>query len=105
MLHWRVNGAEQTNKEEETQGTGESTLCSLIDHTTMKPGGRVKVVGGPTEPHQTLHIMSDGMFLYWLYALKLQETVPHPVTGEKVKQYPVFLQTLEVKVSGCVIPL
>lgn len=43
--------------------------------------------------------MSDGMFLYWLYALKTQETVPHPVTGERVKQYPVYVQALEIKVG------
>ena len=54
---------------------------------------------GPTEALQTLHLMSDGMFLYWLYALKAQETVPHHMTGERVKQHPVYLQTLEIKVS------
>ena len=43
--------------------------------------------------------MSDGMFLYWLYALKAQETVPHPVTGERIKQYPVYVQALEIKVG------
>ena len=75
-------------------------FCTLLEPSTLKtPGSSVKLVGGPSEPLQTLHLMSDGMFLYWLYALKAQETVPHPVTGESVKQYPIYLQTLEIKVN------
>lgn len=67
-----------------------------------QPCGSVRLEGGPSEPLRTLHFMSDGMFLYWLYALRAQETVPHPVTGERVKQHAVFLQTLEIKVGSVI---
>ncbi len=101
LLHWKLNGGEQKDKsKEKDQGAEEPALCSLIDQTCLRPSGRVKVVGGPTEPHQTLHVMSDGMLVYWVYALKAQDTAPHPVTGEKIKQYPVFLHTLQIKVQS-----
>ena len=61
----------------------------------------MKLEGGPTEPLVTLHLMSDGMLLYWLYMLRTQETVSHAVTGEKVKQHSVYLQALEIKVCVC----
>ena len=46
--------------------------------------------------------MSDGRFLYWLYALRTPETVPHAVTGERVKQHLVYLQVLKIEVCMCV---
>lgn len=58
----------------------------------------MKILNPPTEPIQTLQFVSDGLFVYWLFALKAHETVPHPVTGEKMKQHSVYLQPLEVKV-------
>lgn len=36
--------------------------------------------------------------MYWLHALQTQDTITHPVTGEKIKQHPVILQTLHFKV-------
>ena len=63
--------------------------------------GAVKLEGGPSEPLRTVHLMSDGMFLYWLYALRTAETVPHAVTGEKIKQHLVYLQVLKIKVCAC----
>lgn len=47
---------------------------------------------------QTFQLLSDGKVLYWLFAQQTPETVTHPVTGEKVKHHPLFLQTLHFKV-------
>ena len=62
----------------------------------------MKLRGAPTEQLQTLQFMSDGMYVYWVYVLRTQETVTHPVTGERVKEHPVYLHTLELKVKSCV---
>ena len=53
-----------------------------------------------TEVLQTFQLMSDGKTLYWLYVLQAQETVTHPATGEKIKQHPLILQALELKVRS-----
>ena len=51
------------------------------------------------EPHTTLHLMSDGLRLYWLYALKVIEQTAHPILpDEKIKRHAVYLQTLLMKV-------
>lgn len=71
-------------------------MCVLF---CVQQSSGVKLVNGPSEPLHNLQFMSDGIFIYWLYALKAQETVPHPVTGERVKQHPVYLHTLELKVT------
>ena len=68
--------------------------------TPHQPCGGVRVVDVPTESIQTLQFISDGLFVFWLYALKAHETIPHPVTGEKMKQHSVYLQPLEVKVRA-----
>ena len=44
--------------------------------------------------------MSDGLCVYWLYHLRSQEGLANPVTGDKIKQFPVFLQQLQVKVRS-----
>ncbi len=49
---------------------------------------------------QTFQVMSDGKALYWLYGIQTQDTLTHPVTGDKMKQHPVVLQTLQIKVGG-----
>ena len=54
--------------------------------------------GEPTDVLQTFHLLSDGKTVYWVYALQTQETVTHPVSGEKIKQHPVILQEIHVKV-------
>ena len=49
---------------------------------------------------QTFQLLSDGKTLYWLYAVHTQQdTITHPVSGDKIKQYPLFLHTVHVKVS------
>ena len=63
----------------------------------------VKLRGAPTEQLQTLQFMSDGMYVYWVYVLRNQETVTHPVTGERVKEHPVYVHTFELKVSTQVV--
>ena len=73
-------------------------------HTHTQPSGSVNLEDGPTEPVHSLQFMSDGMFIYWMYAQKSQETVPHPVTGEKIKQHPVYVHTLELKVRRGLSP-
>ena len=42
------------------------------------------------------------MFVYCLYQLSPREGVANPVTGDKVKQYPIFLQQLQLKVLATV---
>ncbi len=55
--------------------------------------------GEPSDVLQTFQLLSDGKTLYWLYAQQTPETVTHPVTGEKVKHHPLFLQALNFKVA------
>ena len=51
------------------------------------------------EPHTTLNLLSDGLRLYWLYALKAVEQTAHPILpDEKIKRHAVYLQTLLVEV-------
>ena len=59
----------------------------------------MKLLEAPTEQHHTLQFMSDGMYVYWVYVLRMQETITHPVTGDRVKEHPVYLHTLELKVT------
>lgn len=59
----------------------------------------------PADIQQTFQFMSDGKDVFWLYGVQTQETLTHPITGEKVKQHPVYLQTLHVKVMGRLVCL
>ena len=65
----------------------------------------VKLEGEPGDVLQTFQLMSDGKTLYWLCALQTQETVTHPVSGDKLKQYPLFLHTIHVLVSRPCLPV
>lgn len=56
------------------------------------------MVDGVSEQLHTVQILSDGSFVYWLYALKSTETVPHPLNSEKLKQHPVYVQALRMEV-------
>ena len=55
---------------------------------------------GPVDVQQTFQLLSDGKDLFWLYSLQSQETVTHPVTGEKIKQHPLILHILHFKVQS-----
>lgn len=50
------------------------------------------------ETHTTIHLLSDGNLLYWLYALKQQETSTNSISGDKIKYHNVYLQVLELNV-------
>lgn len=54
--------------------------------------------GEPTDVLQTFQLLSDGKTVYWLYGLQGQDTVTHPVSGEKIKQHPIILQAIHVEV-------
>lgn len=60
----------------------------------------VKLLEAPCEQHHTVQFTSDGMYIYWVYVLRQQETFTHPVSGERVKEHPVYLHTLELKVKS-----
>ena len=60
----------------------------------------VKLLEAPCEQHHTVQFTSDGMYIYWVYVLRQQETFTHPVSGERVKEHPVYLHTLELKVKA-----
>ena len=60
--------------------------------------GEVTLECEPSDVLQTFQLLSDGKTLYWLYAQQTPETVTHPVTGEKVKHHPLYLQQLHFKV-------
>ena len=64
----------------------------------VQPCGSVRQTSAPSEAVQTLQYLSDGMFVYWVYALRTQESAPHPITGDRVKQHLVYLQRLEMQV-------
>lgn len=58
----------------------------------------------PSDAIHTIRFMSDGLFVYWMYALKAQESLPHPITAEKIKQHSVYIQPLTIQVHIlCVI--
>ena len=63
----------------------------------------VKLLEAPCEQHHTVQFTSDGMYIYWVYVLRQQETFTHPVSGERVKEHPVYLHTLELKVKGATV--
>ena len=48
------------------------------------------------ESAQTLQLLSDGLYVYWLYYQRTQDSVTNPVSGEKVKQFPVYIHQLQV---------
>ena len=50
------------------------------------------------EAHTTIHLLSDGNLLYWLYVLKQQETSTNTISGDKIKYHNVYLQVLELNV-------
>jgi len=52
----------------------------------------------PADILQTLQFMSDGKDLFWLYVVQTQDTLTHPISGDKIKQNPVYLHTLQLKV-------
>ena len=54
----------------------------------------------PEDILQTFQFMSDGNTLYWLYSLQTQDTITHPVNGDKIKQYPLILHAIHLKVSA-----
>ena len=57
------------------------------------------------ESHMTLYLMSDGHLVYWLYSLKQQDSITHPITGEKSKHHSLYLQILKFEVSHCTVYL
>lgn len=61
--------------------------------------------GEPGDVLQTFQLLSDGKTLYWLYALQTQETVTHPVSGDKIKQYPLYLHSMHVEVRDAISSL
>ncbi len=71
-------------------------------HTHKQLCGGVQMVEGVSEQLHTVQILSDGSFVYWLYALKSTETIPHPLSSEKLKQHPVYVQALKMEVCYCV---
>ena len=75
-------------------------LASHI-HTYTQPCRAVSLSCQLPESAQTLQLMSDGLYVYWLYYQRTQDSVTHPVSGEKVKQFPVFIHQLQVHVLGC----
>ena len=70
-------------------------------HTYTQPCRAVSLSCQLPESAQTLQLMSDGLYVYWLYYQRTQDSVTHPVSGEKVKQFPVFIHQLQVHVLGC----
>lgn len=52
------------------------------------------------ETHTTIHLLSDGNLLYWLYVLKQQETSTNTISGDKIKYHNVYLQVLELNVMA-----
>ena len=50
----------------------------------------------PADILQTFQFMSDGKDVFWLYGV---QAPTHLVTGEKIKQHPIYLQTLHIKVK------
>lgn len=61
----------------------------------------------PTEPHLTVLLASDSVFLYWVYVMKTAEQVASSVSStDKSKQHAVYLQilTLQVNPFVCCLP-
>ncbi len=52
----------------------------------------------PTDILQTFQFMSDGKDIFWLYGIQTQETLTNPISGDKIKQHPVYLHTIHIKV-------
>lgn len=64
----------------------------------MQLSNEVCLEGEPGEVLHTFQLLSDGKTLYWLYALQTQETIAHPVSGDKIKQHPLYLHSMHVEV-------
>jgi len=58
----------------------------------------VKMMEQPAEVQHTVQFVSDGNYVYWLYVVKNQETVSGSGNSENVKQHPVYMETLALKV-------
>ena len=80
-------------------GLHKQTIYVFIDLWFMQLTKPVKLLEAPSEQHHTVQFTSDGMYIYWVYVLRQQETFTHPVSGERVKEHPVYLHTLELKVN------
>ena len=64
----------------------------------LQPCGSLPLSCVFPEPPQTLYLMSDGLYVYWMYSLRAQDSITNPVTGEKIKQFPIYIHQLQVKV-------
>ncbi len=69
-------------------------------HSLLQACGRISLSCPLPEGAETLHLMSDGLLLYWLYHHKPQDGVVNPITGDRMKQYQILLQRLQLKVSN-----
>lgn len=76
-----------------------SKETQMVMKQILQVEGEVALESEPAEILQTFQLMSDGKTLYWLYAMQTQEMVTHPATGEKIKQHPLILQALNLKVG------
>ena len=69
-------------------------------HSLLQACGRISLSCPLPEGAETLHLMSDRLLLYWLYHHKPHDGVVNPITGDKMKQYQILLQRLQLKVSN-----
>jgi E3 ubiquitin-protein ligase HECTD4 len=87
-----LHRTQKTPEEKETD-----IFCSELDTNTLKPCGSLPLSCVFPEPPQTLYLMSDGLYVYWMYSLRAQDSITNPVTGEKIKQFPIYIHQLQVK--------